>query len=143
MGLLEKLFGKSQKPAQPVQVNAKPEVGKSHTKVCKVAGVTFNGRQQILKKLKADKGSGKKLNVNLEEYNYQGNPAIRVIVNGKDVGNLHTDDVAFVKANQDRILGIKDFTIGEFFDEHENKNGDTTFTSKYSAKVKLIVANKN
>lgn len=44
----------------------------------------------------------------MQEYDYQGNPAIRILVNGMDVGNLHTEDVTFVKENQERILGIKD-----------------------------------
>lgn len=143
MGLFSKLFGKPKQPTPQPQVNVKPETGKSHTKVCKVAGVTFNGRQKILKKLKADKSAGKTLNVSMQEYDYQGNPAIRILVNGMDVGNLHTEDVTFVKENQKRILGIKDFTIGEHYDEHENKDGDTTYTVQYNAKVKLIVANKN
>lgn len=143
MGLLSKLFGKPKQLTPQPQVNVKPEMGKSHTKVCKVAGVTFNGRQKILKKLKADKSASKTLNVSMQEYDYQRNSAIRILVNGMDVGNLHTEDVTFVKENQKRILGIKDFTIGEHYDEHENKDGDTTYTVQYNAKVKLIVANKN
>lgn len=79
----------------------------------------------------------------MEEYDFKGEPAIRIIANGYDVGNLHREDVAFVKSNQERILGINDFTIGEHYDEHENKDGDTTYTTQYNAKVKLIIANKN
>lgn len=141
MGLLSKLF---KKPKQEIKTPAmQPEAGKSHMKVFKVAGVTFQGRQKLLKQLKVDKKAGKVLNVQLEEYNYKGEPAIKVLVNGLDVGNLHVEDVAFVKENQDRILGIKDFTIGEHYDEHENKDGDTKYTTKYNAKVKMLIANKN
>lgn len=143
MGLFSKLFDKPKQPMPQPQANMKPETGKSHTKVCKVAGVTFNGRQKILKKLKADKSAGKTLNVSMQEYDYQGNPAIRILVNGMDVGNLHTEDVTFVKENQERILGIKDFTIGEHYDESENEDGDTTYKTQYNAKIKMLIANKN
>lgn len=42
MGLLSKLFGKKQEPSKST-----PETGKSHIKVFKVAGVTFDDRQKI------------------------------------------------------------------------------------------------
>lgn len=71
----------------------------------------------------------------LEEYDYKGEPAIKVLVNGLDVGNLHIEDVAFVKENQERILGINDFTIGEHYDENDKVS--------YNAKVKMLIANKN
>lgn len=125
MGLLSKLL---KKPKSEVKTpTVQPEAGKSHTKVFKVAGVTFKGRQKLLKQLKGDKKAGKVLNVQLEEYDYKGEPAIKVLVNGLDVGNLHV--------NQERILGINDFTIGEHYDENE-KTG-------YNAKVKLLIANKS
>lgn len=130
MGFFAKLFGKKQEPTQLT-----PEIGKSHTKVCKVAGVTFDDRQKYLKKLKADKKLGKAINVKMEEYNFKGEPAIRIIANGYDVGNLQREDVAFVKSNQERILGINDFTIGEHYDENEK--------TSYNAKVKLLIANKS
>lgn len=135
MGLFSKLFGKPKQPMPQPQANMKPETGKSHTKVCKVAGVTFDDRQKYLKKLKADKKSGKAINVKMEEYDFKGEPAIRIIANGYDVGNLHREDVAFVKSNQERILGINDFTIGEHYDENEK--------TSYNAKVKLLIANKS
>lgn len=135
MGLFSKLFGKPKQPMPQPQANMKPETGKSHTKVCKVAGVTFDDRQKYLKKLKADKKSGKAINVKMEEYDFKGEPAIRIIANGYDVGNLHREDVAFVKSNQERILGINDFTVGEHYDENEKIS--------YNAKVKLIIANKS
>lgn len=141
MGLLSKIF---KKPKQDVKTpTMQPESGKSHTKVFKVAGVTFKGRQKLLKQLKGDKKAGKVLNAQLEEYDYKGEPAIKVLVNGLDVGNLHVEDVAFVKANQDRILGIKDFTIGEHYDEHDNEDGDTNYKTQYNAKIKMLIANKN
>lgn len=135
MGLFSKLFSKPKQPMPQPQANMKPETGKSHTKVCKVAGVTFDDRQKYLKKLKADKKSGKAINVKMEEYDFKGEPAIRIIANGYDVGNLHREDVAFVKSNQERILGINDFTIGEHYDENEK--------TSYNAKVKLLIANKS
>lgn len=130
MGFLTKLFGKKQEPTNPT-----PKTGKSHIKVFKVAGVTFQGRQELLKKLKSDKATGKVLNVQLEEYEFEGEPAIKVLVNKLNVGNLHREDVAFVKENQERVLGINDFTIGEHYDESNKVS--------YNAKVKLLIANKN
>mgnify|MGYP000797038420 FL=1 len=76
-----------------------------------------------------------KRQVQLQEYDYKGEPAIKVLVNGLDVGNLHIEDVAFVKKNQERILGINDFTIGEHYDENDKVS--------YNAKVKMLIANKN
>ena len=133
MGLLSKLFKKQKSEVKTPAMH--PESGKSHIKVFKVAGVTFQGRQKLLKQLKTDKKAGKVLNVQLEEYDYKGEPAIKVLVNGLDVGNLHIEDVAFVKENQERILGINDFTIGEHYDENDKVS--------YNEKVKMLIANKN
>lgn len=116
------------------QVNQKPEVGKSHVKVFKVAGVTFEDRQDNLKKLLADKLSGKRLDVSLSEYDYQGHKAINIVVNGKEIGNLHTDDTNLIFEDTSRVVGIKDLYINDFEDE----NGKTI----YYAKIKLIFKNK-
>lgn len=116
------------------QVNQKPEAGKSHVKVFKVAGVTFENRQDHLKKLLADKLSGKHLDISLNEYDYQGHKAISVVVNGKEIGNLHTDDTNLIFEDTSRVVGIKDLYINDFEDE----NGKTI----YYAKIKLIFKNK-
>lgn len=116
------------------RVNQKPEAGKSHVKVFKVAGVTFEDRQKHLKKLLADKLSGKRLDVSLNEYDYQGHKAINVVVNGKEIGNLHTDDTNLIFEDTSRVAGIKDLYINDFEDE----NGKTI----YYAKIKLIFKNK-
>lgn len=97
MGLFSKLFGKPKQPMPQPQANMKPETGKSHTKVCKVAGVTFGNRQECLKRLRTDKQAGKVINVSMQEYSYQGEPAIKIIANGMEIGNLHTEDCDFIK----------------------------------------------
>ncbi len=71
----------------------------------------------------------------MEEYDFKGEPAIRIIANGYDVGNLHREDVAFVKSNQERILGINDLPLESITIENEKIS--------YNAKVKLIIANKS
>lgn len=127
MGLFSKLFGK---PKQP-QANMKPETGKSHSKKMKVAGVTFGNRQECLKRLRTDKQAGKVINVSMQEYSYQGEPAIKIIANGMEIGNLHTADCDFIKNNQPRILGVKDLYIGYAED-----------IKTYYAKITLIIQNK-
>ena len=57
----------------------------------------FRADRSYLNNSKLTKKAGKVLNVQLEEYDYKGEPAIKVLVNGLDVGNLHIEDVAFVK----------------------------------------------
>lgn len=131
MGLLSKLFGKPKQPTPQPQVNVKSETGKSHSKKMKVAGVTFGNRQECLKRLRADKQAGKVVNVSMQEYSYQGEPAIKIIANGMEIGNLHTEDCDFVKNNQSRILGIKDLYIGYAED-----------IKTYYAKITLIIQNK-
>ena len=131
MGLFSKLFGKPTRPTPQPQTNAKPETGKSPSKKMKVAGVTFGNRQECLKKLRADKQAGKIIDVSMQEYSYQGEPAIKIIANGMEIGNLHTEDCDFVKNNQSRILGIKDLYIGYAED-----------IKIYYAKITLIIQNK-
>lgn len=136
MGIFSNLFNKNKQVApQPMATRQiQPVTGKSHTKVFKVAGVTFNNRQNNLKRLLDLKLKGKVLNIGMQQYDYQGEPAINIIVNGLDIGNLHKEDVQFVINNRNRILAIKDLFISSF---EENRK------QIYYAKIKLIIQNKN
>ena len=114
--------------------NLTPQKGVSHVETFKVAGVTYNNRQQNLKMIQEQINKGKKLNIGIEQYDYKGHPAVSVTVNGLDIGNLHQKDADYVLANQDRILGF----INLFIDKFNNEEGKTI----YYARVELLVKNK-
>ena len=61
----------------------------------KVVGVTFQGRQEHIKSLfdAEVREEFPPLEVALEGYEYEGEPALRVIVDGKEVGNIAADQV--------------------------------------------------
>lgn len=61
--------------------------------------------------------SGQVINVELQEYEYEKQPAIKVIANGLDIGSLHSEDALFIKENQNRVKAIKDLYISSFEDE--------------------------
>ena len=111
-----------------------PQKGVSHVETFKVAGVTYNNRQQNLMKIQEQINKGKKLNIGIEQYDYKGHPAVSVTVNGLDIGNLHQKDADYVLANQDRILGFTNL----FIDKFNNEEGKTI----YYARVELLVKNK-
>ena len=114
--------------------NLTPQKGVSHVETFKVAGVTYNNRQQNLMKIQEQINKGKKLNIGIEQYDYKGHPAVSVTVNGLDIGNLHQKDADYVLANQDRILGFTNL----FIDKFNNEEGKTI----YYARVELLVKNK-
>lgn len=116
------------------KTNLTPQKGYSHTERFKVAGVTFNNRQNNLKKMFEQIKKGKTIDIGIEQYDYKGEPAISVQANGLDIGNLHKKDAEYVLANQERILGFTDLYIDTFTNE-EGKN-------IYYANVELLVKNK-
>ncbi|WP_440447770.1 hypothetical protein [Ruminococcus sp.] len=125
------------KKKKPQQETAMIDTAKgTHSKIFKVAGVTFDNRQKHLAKLMQDKLAGKVINVELQEYVYENQPAIKVIANGLEVGSLHTEDVVFIKENQDRVKAIKDLYVSSFVDEK-------TKEKIYYAKLTLTIENKN
>ncbi|MFA9422067.1 MAG: hypothetical protein ACERLG_00705 [Sedimentibacter sp.] len=48
----------------------------------------------------------------LQEYSFEGEPAILITVNGQCIGNIHKEDVPFFKTNGDRMLGVTNLYIG-------------------------------
>lgn len=92
-----------------------------------IAGVTFKNedgasRQALLKDLKASGGFDAELH--LEEYEYKGAPAIRVTVDGEQIGNIPKSRVAEVSAVLDRLesasLEVETFRPEEEEDEDGN-----------------------
>lgn len=70
-----------------------------------LAGVTFDNddgtsRQKLLKDFKARGGQA---DLELEEYEYKGSPAIRVLVDGECVGNIPKNRVDELLAIMDRL----------------------------------------
>lgn len=143
MGIISKLFNKilsktqQNENAKSMQAtaNLKPEVGKTHTKVFKVAGVTYGNRQQNLKKIYDIKSKGGRLDISMEQYEYDGDSAVKVTVNGLDIGNLHIEDKDFVLNNQDKIVGFQGLSVNYFEAEDTKKN-------IYYARIKVLVKNK-
>lgn len=130
MGLLDKLFKK--KPIQ--EVKTEPTM-KTYNREFKVAGVTFTNddnvaRQDILKSIKEKrKPFDKKLDIMLKEYDFEGNFAIGISVNGQTIGNIPKDDLEFFQKNGDRMLGVTNIYVG----------GDDKL---YYARIKVTVKNK-
>ena len=92
-----------------------------------VAGVTFKNddgisRQNILKDLKARGGYDDDLE--LEEYEYKGKPAIRVLVDGEQIGNIPRSRVGEVSAVLDSLenCSIKVETFRPEDEEDEDGN---------------------
>lgn len=96
--------------------------------VTSIAGVTFNNddgvsRQALLKDLKARGGDA---DLELEEYEYKGKPAIRVLVDGEQVGTIPRTRVAEVSEVLDRLesasLEVETFRP----EEEEDEDGNVT-----------------
>ena len=91
-----------------------------------IAGVTFknedgSSRQAILKDLKARGGDAE---LDLEEYEYKGKPAIRVLVDGDQIGNIPRGRVAEISAIleqlEDARLEVETFRPEDEEDEDGN-----------------------
>lgn len=94
--------------------------------VTAIAGVTFQNddgrsRQALLKDLKARGGDA---DLELEEYEYKGKPAIRVLVDGEQIGNVPRSRVAEISAVLDRLetasLEVETFRPEDEEDEDGN-----------------------
>ena len=106
----------------------------THSQKFKIAGVTYDNRQEHLAKLMQQKLSGQVINVELQEYEYEKQPAIKVIANGLDIGSLHSEAL-FIKENQNRVKAIKDLYISSFEDEKATEK-------IYYARLTLTIENK-
>lgn len=98
----------------------------------KVVGVTFKGndgqRQKVLKGLFNDavKEEVDNFDLSFEEYEFEGSPALRVLLDGLDIGNIAAEQVEDVKeiyakcSGADPELSISGTTFGEYLDLLEN-----------------------
>jgi len=78
------------------------------TKSVHVVGVTFKNddgtsRQALLKKIANGTGGFEDPDITFEQYDFQGNPAIGVYVNGKQIGNVPKENVNRVSSYIDDI----------------------------------------
>ena len=100
-----------------------------------LAGVTFNNedgvsRQALLKDYYARGGEA---DLELEEYEYKGKPAIRVLLDGEQIGNIQRSRVTDVSAVLDRLdkasLDVETFRPEDEEDEDENtrKRGELIY----------------
>ena len=105
------LWRKLCKPKQPKEASDRPvspdySAPTPYTHIhIRAAGVTYRNddgtdRQQLLRKIKfgdAPFEDNAHLDVQLQSYRYEGQPAIRVMVNGYQIGNVPKDQVAEVQ----------------------------------------------
>lgn len=98
-----------------------------------IAGVTFDNedgtsRQRLLKDLKVRGGDA---HLELEEYEFKGKPAIRVMVDGDCIGNIPKTRVAEVSDVLDRIenahLEIERFTPDDDDDDDRRKRPEIIY----------------
>ena len=115
------------------------------TRVVPVVGVTFeNGdgskRQDILEELSDRYGNDVELlDVELEQYLYQGDPAYHVIMDGRIVGNLNNSlakEIYLLKEEKNYSVWVDSAWIvggGESYDDEEEK-------LNYGVRLKLCLA---
>ena len=88
--------------------------GASKMMAVKVVGVTFANddgteRQSILEEL--DELPGYMVEVELEPYTYRGEPAVRVLADGRQIGNVPKELAAEISERFDSIAEIGDFEV--------------------------------
>lgn len=119
------------------------DTGNIDTFTFNVAGVTFkNGRksrQTILRQIKyKDSPFDQRLDVKLEQYDFEGRPAISVTVNGEMIGNVPKEHTDFFLQNADKMLGVKNLEIVG--------GGTSRYTDEklsYGAKITVAMKKKN
>lgn len=90
--------------------------------VTSVAGVTFDNedgtsRQKILKKIHE---LGDTADLGLEDYEYNGNPAIRVLVNGQCIGSIPSDRVTELLSIMDRLEDAR-IKVNDYYSKERHK----------------------
>lgn len=104
-----------------------------------LAGVTFENedgtsRQKLLKDFKARGGQA---DLELEEYEYKGAPAIRVLVDGECVGNIPRNRVDELQAIMDR-LERANLEVEAFRPDDDDEPGQKRGALIYRADLYLI-----
>lgn len=111
----------------------------------KVAGVTSenddgSSRQSILKSI-YDKQPpfDRSQAVMLKKYDYNGEPAFAVIINGYQIGSLHTEDVATLVKADGRVQGVSDIYVGFFNPGIDTRLEHYDNNSIFYAKIKVEI----
>lgn len=100
------------KPAPaPEAAPAKPAADPDFEhKTIRLSGVSFKNddgmpRQSVLRKMKfGDPPFDGETELELSRYEYEGKPALAVLANGLQIGNIPAADVPYIIANWDRLL---------------------------------------
>lgn len=133
-------------------IYTKHEKGFSQVKKFKVVGVTFDNRQKTLEKLYRKQEKKKSIAVALDFTTFKGAPAIRILADNLDIGNIAKNDITKLYDNQDSILGIEKFKISLTEDYattrdgeiKTDKDGNPIVTNKvFSALLSIVMANKS
>lgn len=82
---------------------------------CPVAGVTFDNHQRLLASLYRD-SEGVGIDGSLEECEYEGAPAVRVIAEGDMIGYIRKSDLRKVLPILERVEDVT-ITIDNFYDD--------------------------
>lgn len=83
----------------------------------KVAGVTFDGHQSLLREIyRNHEDFAEDPTVTLEPFQYEGNPAYHVLADGKCIGNIPAEDIEFCSSILSRVSSI-DLTVDRFVPE--------------------------
>ena len=104
----------------------------------KTVGVTFNNddgtsRQELIRKLYYHEPpfTNKEIELALEEYEYRGEPAFKVLVDGYQLGNLSRADAKSMEENKDRCVTLcgaeivgGDTPKDDFFDDDYDDDND-------------------
>lgn len=124
--------------------------GQTHTKRIRIVGEKYDNRQTGLSKLFAVQEKGKQLTPELQEYDYKGSPAVRLLVNGIDVGVFLSEDSSFYYKEKSNIVGYNNLKITcsvEYKEDKDggiasDKNGEPIVTSRYyKTKLSLTIGN--
>lgn len=117
-----------QKPdIQPVNQPAEQPVKEIKEKdySCKIAGVTFNNRQNTLRRLylNGDKNAEDVVviegDISINHYLYEGEDAFSVLCGGEEVGNIPRENIEDIKLINDRIF--KKYVLVNWFDDSEER----------------------
>lgn len=105
-------YRKGAKPAPVPEVAPAADASPYARRAYKLTGVTFknddgSSRQSVLRKLKFnDPPFDEGVELELSRYEWEGKPALAVLANGLQIGNIPANDVGFLIENWERIIGF-------------------------------------
>lgn len=105
-------YRKGTKPAAAPEAAPATDASPYVRRAYKLTGVTFknddgSSRQSVLRKLKFnDPPFDEGVELELSRYEWEGKPALAVLANGLQIGNIPANDVDFLITNWERIIGF-------------------------------------